>query len=175
MWLTRLKKASAEVTDGQQHQLLYGFFKDNKPSTRPFCFKDMGDELLMLSNMPPNTTSQEMHFTDGQVLMFECRASINNRNHQGKTIKSHQFTSKHVKEWFKRRLSDGACVDFVSFKSLAPHKVYKNDGTEMIFDQKIFYGTLTVTNAKRFEEILAVGIGRGCAFGFGLVYLPQVM
>lgn len=173
MYYTVLNKMQG-ISDAQQHQILYGFFRGDDDK-RPFCFRDTGDEILMLSNQKPNTDCKEIVFEKGQTLMFECRASINARKHRGVKIPARDFTAEHIKEWFKRRLDGGAYVDFVTFKRLAPHKIYKNDGSIAILDQTMFYGTLTVMNPKQFEEIISTGIGKGGVFGFGMMILPQVM
>lgn len=165
-----------DVSESQQHQLLYSFFRQSdEPTERPFCYRDTGEQILMLSNEKPSTDCVELDFKEGETLLFECRASINPRNYKGKKISPKDFTAKHVKDWFRRRLDGGAYVDYVTFKRTAPHKIIKNDGQIIILNQTLFYGTLKVMNPKQFKKIIATGIGRGGAFGFGMLLLPQVM
>lgn len=165
-----------DVTDAQQHQLLYAFFRSSEePIKRPFCYRDTGEHILMLSGEKPNTECVELDFKCGQTLFFECRASINARSHHGKKISPQEFTAKHVKDWFRRRLDGGAYVDYVTFKKLAPHKIRKNDGQVILLNQTMFYGSLIVMNPDQFKKIIATGIGKGGAFGFGMLLLPQVM
>lgn len=172
MWLTRLNKMDG-VPDAKQHQLLYGFFKGVEE--RPFCYKDTGSEIIMLSSIEPNTECKEIQLREGQTLMFECTASLNGRKHKDITIRPQDFTPDHIKEWFRRRLDGGAYVNYVSFQKLAPHKIRRDNSEIIILNRTHFYGTLTVMNAPRMQEIMAKGVGRGGAFGFGLIYLPQVM
>lgn len=176
MWLTTLDKMP-NVTDYQQHQLLAGFFdKYDDGEDRPFCFRDTGSQLIILSSQKPKTDSTEIVFKNAQTLMFECRASVRQRSYKGNIIKPHEFTANHLKEWFCRRLESGAYVDYVTFKKLAPHKVEKSqNGQVMFFNQTMFYGTLTITNAQEFDRLASHGIGAGGAFGFGALILPQVM
>ena len=172
MWLTKLQKMQ-NVPDAKQHQLLYVFFKD--ADERPFCYKDTGDQIIMLSSIKPNTQCQEVHFEAGKTLMFECLASINKRRFKDKVIRPQDFTAEHIKEWFKRKFDGCAYIDYVAFKKFAPHKIPKDDGRMVFLNQTLFFGTLTIMNPKKFEELLVSGVGIGGVYGFGLVYLPQVM
>lgn len=176
MWLTTLNKMP-NVSDYQQHQLLAGFFDTyDDGKDRPFCFRDTGEQLIVLSNVKPKTDSREITFKNAQTLMFECRASVRQRSYQGRLIKPQDFTASHLKEWFCRRLEKGAYVDYVTFKKLPPHKVRKSqNGQVMFFNQTLFYGTLTISNADEFDKLVGHGIGAGGAFGFGALILPQVM
>lgn len=176
MWLTTLNKMP-NVSDYQQHQLLAGFFdKYADGKDRPFCFRDTGEQLIVLSTQQPKTDSKEITFKSGQTLMFECRASVRKRTIQGKLIKPEDFTASHLKQWFCKLLRDGAYVDYVTFKKMSPHKITKSQtGHVMCFNQTFFYGTLTVTNPEVFDRLVGHGIGAGGAFGFGALILPQVM
>ena len=59
MWLTILKKMP-NISDYQQHQLLWGFFRKQQEDAleRPFCFRDTGDQLfvkpVIRRNIPHN-------------------------------------------------------------------------------------------------------------------------
>ena len=172
MWLTVLDKMQ-NVSDYQQHQLLSGFFEAY--DKRPFCFRDTGEHIVLLSNQKPKTECREITFSDGQALLFECRASVRGRSCAGVKIKPEQYTAKHLKEWFVRRLLPAANVQYVTFKKMSPHKILRNDGRLMILNQTLFYGTLIVNDAKAFDELVGHGIGAGGAFGFGALILPQVM
>lgn len=108
--------------------------------------------------------------------MFECRASINDRRYNGVKHKAKDYSDEQIKEWFRRRLEACAYVDYVAYKRYPPHKIQKlQTGETMIFNQTMFFGTLTVIDAKEFERVISHGIGRGGAFGFGAMIIPQVM
>ena len=178
MWLTVLNKMP-NISDYQQHQLLWGFFRQQDAKQRPFCFRDTGDEILVLSSVKPSTESREIKFERGQTLMFELRMSIGKSGSSRKNpdaLSPHQWSADEIKRRFINILDDVADVDFVTFKkNSVPHVVVKNDGHKMYFNQTMFYGTLTVKDPQRFDKKISHGIGRGCAFGFGAMMLPQVM
>ncbi len=176
MWFTTLKKMPS-VSDYQQHQLLWGFFgKQQKDAEqRPFCFRDTGDELLVLSSGKPSTDSREIKFQNGQTLMFEVRMSLGDSHLKGQTTKAHQLTADQLKNRFINTFIDIADIGHVSFKALAPHIVTKNDGHKIPYHQIMYFGVLTVLDAEKFDARISRGIGRGCAFGFGAMILPQVM
>lgn len=83
-------------------------------------------------------------------------------------------------EWLTRRLVEGGCnvpvsLNLSSFR-LSP--VYRR-GKERRLDKLVgpdatFSGTLTVTDPDGFAALLARGIGRHCAFGFGMLLLRPV-
>ena len=173
MWVTTLNKMEG-ITDYLQHQLLWGFFDQNQD--RPFCFCDAGDQIIMLSSVKPNTESKEVKFENGMTLMFECRASLNARRYKTVTYKPQDYTADMIKEWFRRRLEGCANVGYVTFKKMPPHMIVKSQNHKKIpLNQTMFFGTLTITDAEKFDEIASKGIGQGCAFGFGALILPQVM
>ena len=176
MWFTTLEKIQS-VSDYQQHQLLWTFFKEQQGAgeSRPFCYRDTGTQILMLSSVKPNCESREIHFTDGQHLMFECRASINARRYKTVTYKPQDYTAEQKRDWFRRKFEHAATIDFVTFKSFAPHVVLNNSNHKIVLNQTAFFGTLTISDAAKFESIVSTGIGEGKAFGFGMLLLPQVM
>ncbi len=176
MWLTILDKMQS-VSDYQQHQLLWTFFKEEQAAgySRPFCYRDTGDQIIMLSNTEPSTSSKEVRFVVGQQLMFECRASLNKRRTMDRIIYPQDYTAEQTKDWIKRRLDGAATVDYVAYKSMPPHIVIKNNGHKMPLSQVLFFGTLTITDATLFDEKISTGIGQGGAFGFGAMMLPEVM
>lgn len=168
------------IPDSAQHQLLWTYFpqlQKQEGAQRPFCFRDTGEDILMLSNVKPTTDSKEIVFQPGQTLMFECRASIGSRKYKDKIYKPQDFTSDHTKEWFRNRLKDVADVNYVTFKKCSPHIIIDSTGrkSRIPFNQTLFYGTLTVIDAEKFDEIVGHGIGSGGAYGFGALILPQVM
>ena len=178
MWLTTLEKM--RIPDARQHQLLWTYFPEiqkQEGAQRPFCFRDTGDQILMLSTVKPTTESREITFTPGQTLMFESRASIGTRRYKGVVYKPEHFTAEHVKGWFKNRFKDAADINYVTFERKVPHIMvaeHKNF-KKIVLDQTMFYGTLTVIDAEKFDEIVGRGFGQGPCYGFGALILPQVM
>ena len=157
--------------------LLWGFFRKQQEDAleRPFCFRDTGDQLFVLSNVKPSTESHEIKFQRGQTLMFEIRMSLGVKRNRETVVKPQDLTADQIKRRFITIFSDVANVDYVTFKKLPPHIITRNDGHRMPLNQTMFYGTLTVKDPLKFDEKISRGVGRGCAFGFGAMILPQVM
>lgn len=168
MYIAKLKKIDG-LSDYRTHQFIASMVDGE------YCYKDLGDEVLLLAQDKMAVECNQLHFTVGQKFMFECRASINDRRYKGVVYKAKDYYDEHIKNWFRRRLGDSATVDYVCYEKKAPHKIYKTTGELMIFNQTMFFGTLTVKDPVLFADILAKGIGRGKSFGFGAVILPQVM
>lgn len=176
MWFTTLEKMP-NVSDYQQHQILWGFFPKQQQDAeqRPFCFRDTGDQLLVLSNVKPNTESKEIKFQNGQTLMFEVRMSLGDKTSGNVVTKPKDLTADQLKNRFINTFIDIADIGHVSFKNYPPHIVRKNDGHKIPYHQIMYFGVLTVLDAEKFDARISRGIGRGCAFGFGAMILPQVM
>lgn len=168
-----------QIPDYSQHQLLWGFFPSIQKSSgeRPFCFRDTGDQIIMLSNAQPTTESKKLEFEVGQILMFECLTSPDNTKlPDGRKIHADKRSSESLKKWFKDRVGDTADVNYVSYKTFAPMSIpHQKQCRKMVFSQVQFFGTLTIVDPERFSEKLGRGIGQGVAFGFGALMLPQVM
>lgn len=179
MYCTTLKKPKS-ANDYDIHQMLWCLFPQHQQQQleRPFCFRIIEDEILLLSNIKPTTDSKELVFKENNTYLFECRASMRRtyKDENGKRKQRENCKGDELKDWFKRRFGDAAIVDFVAYKDFAPHIVANpKNQNKMVFAQYVFQGSLTVKNSDEFETIISKGIGQGCAFGFGAMILPQVM
>lgn len=178
MWLTILDKPN--VNEYDIHQMLWCFFQEHQKQglERPFCYRVTDNEIVMLSNVKPSTECKKIELVEGNTYLFECRASIKRtyKDANGKSRWREDYKGDELKEWFKRRFGGAATVNFVAYKSFAPHVIVRpKTQQKMVFSQYVFQGSLTVTNSAELEKMIGKGIGQGCAFGFGAVLLLQVM
>lgn len=179
MWFTVLEKM--DTPKELIHRLLWGFFPDLQKAgaERPFCYKDTGDQILMLSTVEPNTDSKKIEFAKGQTVMFWMCASYNRRltAKDGGYKRGVRFVTQpgELQAWLQRRLGDTATVNYVDVKQLAPETVVRKGGQKMTWPQTRLIGTLTVTSPVEFAALVGRGIGAGCAFGLGAMIMPEAM
>lgn len=177
MWITVLDSG---LNHYELHQKLWGLFPQHQAadSDRPYCYKDTGSKVYVLSNSEPSIESKRGEINEQQY-MFTLSASARRgtyRDENGKRVRLPAYsTHEELKDWLHRRLDGCATVDFVDIKPVSPRSVVKPCGRKMVFPQAEFKGLLTVTNKEKFSEIAAVGIGQGCAFGLGAILLLELI
>lgn len=86
-------------------------------------------------------------------------------------------SEKYQMEWLKKKalkngftvLTDGSCVVESEWKTF-----YKNDnGSRVRLKETVFQGILRVDDVKLFQNALVNGIGRGKAYGMGLITIMR--
>lgn len=183
MWFTVLEKM--DVPEYLVHKLLWGFFPEAQKAgaERPFCYKDTGDQILMLSSIEPNTDSKKIALKKDQSVMFWMCASYNRRpsgrDENGNKVyrKGVRFVTspKELQAWLQRRIGDTATIQFVEIKKLPPKAVLRVNGEKMVWPQAQYMGTINVHKPSEFLALASRGFGAGCAFGLGAMIMPEVM
>lgn len=150
------------------HQYLWGGFKQDK---RDFLFQMTGyTEGVLLSHSPcdlPNTTP---HTPDPLAKgEYDYRLTANpvfrsaeKRSHQLLTMPDDQ------KAWMQRKLGDTCLVQ--SFNAVPAETVRFRQAT---IQQVHMWGILTIEDPAKLSQIITIGIGRGKAFGCGLLLLTR--
>lgn len=171
MFLSSLKLPPG-VSDYEVHQHLHLQFDQ---TGRTFLFRREGDAVRMLSIVRPKCPSTELpleHLRPSHPLPFAADLII---------TKSHAAPGKRGdrrdvrdqverRDWLRRQLQDCAEVPFARFRD---GWITLGNGTRRIVARTT--GTLVVTDATRFAARLQEGIGRGRAFGCGLIWIPEIM
>lgn len=114
--------------------------------------------------------------TDGSVWNFRLTANPTKSSFQGYESRGKvlgHITEQWVKEWLiKKSAPNGFSVDGDSFRVMFSKWVsFKKHGkgSNVVLREVIFEGTLKVENSILFKKALINGIGRGKAYGMGLM------
>lgn len=180
MWLSVLSAPECEAY--RTHQFLWGYFpeqQNNGTTERPFCFRELDDQLLMLSGIRPAAPARQIELEAGRSLLFEMIASPRRGTYRAADGKRQRLppmkSPRDMADWLRRRLDCAATVQFVDVKPLAPLSLRHADGNLVVLPQALFRGVLNVSDGERLRERMAGGIGQGGAFGLGMLLLPEVM
>jgi len=72
--------------------------------------------------------------------------------------------------WFSERMGEAAEIEAFRVAKYARTRTRRNGKTITLSDA-VFQGTLSITDAKNFDEILSNGIGRQKSYGYGMLLL----
>ena len=162
-------------------------------NNEPYCTESLDDE--------PNPSCKPItmlydSLRTGQQLIFRLRAnptkriSANNRNQaprwHGKRVELCREEDRI--EWLQRKAESlGFQLTSVQLKKDLPSTQVAQDGKtfgwrsadrrgkpDLAFGAVLFEGELTVTDAMKFKQALASGIGSGKAYGFGLLSIAPL-
>ncbi len=167
------------------HKAVYTLFPEEDGKTRDFLFVDKGgawDErkILIISNRFP----QQPQF--GRVQSKEIPATFLEHGHYGFEVKVNPVirlgtTKKHVpvkgrdelQKWFTAKSAGyGFCIEEDSLQVNHTGVIqFAKDGANCTYNTATFVGRLRVLDKQLFRECFINGIGRGKAFGFGLLQL----
>ncbi len=179
------------------HKVVYGLFDDvrteadklnNTPSG--IVYADKGGDfntrrILMLSNRRPHQTPQfgevqtkpiHANFLSHQRYSFEVTLNPGKRDiHTGKVVPVRGIEA--IETWFKERapMSWGFNVNphNLQTEKLSVQTLEKG-GKVITHGSAVLKGTLTVVDRERFSHSFTQGIGRGRAFGFGLLQIQPL-
>lgn len=160
------------VDDYEIHQHLHLQFEREG---RGFLFRRDGEQVRMLSIERPKCPSRELplaHLRPHCPLPFAADLIITRTKFErGKAGKRYDVRDHDERrDWLRRQLADCAEVPFARFRD---RMITLGNGARRLVAQTT--GTLLVTDAARFAAKLQGGVGRGRAFGCGLLWMPEVM
>lgn len=190
--------AFLRITDAYSlHRVVYDLFEDERTEGQKhiskscgFLFVDKGGSqtirnILILSNRPPqklrygeiNSKHISNEFLTHDKYSFEVVLNPTKRDCiSGKTIAirgrktiSQWFVDKAPKSWGFRVEPESLQVQNMDVKTFVKkgHKVTLNSANLM--------GTIIITDRTKFVESFQKGIGRGRAFGFGLLQIIPLL
>jgi CRISPR system Cascade subunit CasE len=176
------------------HKIVYGLFEDKRSdaekqaSTRSgIVYADKGGDfntrqILMLSNRKPHQTPQfgEVHtrivhadFLSHEHYAFEVTLNPGKRDKQ--TDKVVPVRGREgIEQWFKERApkSWGFSVNAGNLQTeQISLQTFEKSGNTITHGSATLKGELTVLDKGRFTRSFTEGIGRGRAFGFGLLQI----
>ncbi len=171
MFLSTLKMPPG-VDDYEIHQHLHLQFEREG---RGFLFRMNGNQVHMLSIERPKCPSHELpldHLRPYCPLPFAADLIITRTKFTpGEPGRRHDVRDHDKRrEWLRRQLYGCADVPFARFRD---RMITIGNGTKRLVAHTT--GTLLVTDAAQFALKLQSGIGRGRAFGCGLIWIPEVM
>lgn len=155
-------------------EIMSGFPKTESLTPRSdfqVLFRHDAQVTLIQSNIEPLLeNSQVKQFTIEPVLgrSYYFRTAINSVSKQSRTGK--QF-SVQPDDWLKSR---DFGVDFSIQSGIQTLKVEESKGRKVPVDQWTLWGTLVVTDSDRLTSVICSGIGKGRAWGCGLLSIVEV-
>jgi len=143
----------------------------------------------LLAASPATPKPFDPRFSAGERLRFRLKANAvrkacKNSKHPSGAAIDPKWIGKHIPvptaqldQWLARQGGQGG-FEIVSLSAVTPGYVYFNKGHGEDGGQRLrsvmYEGILSVTDSERIAEALRSGIGRGKAFGFGLLSLKRV-
>lgn len=176
MFIARVPKPAVPL--GTLHQYLFSYFDVPNGDKRPFIFREegRGKTLCLLSRLPPATPHRGINgeLTAGRAYQFDALVSpVNTRNIDGKPHTRVIRDNDERREWLARAVQ-GAQVRFVQFFDREPLQL-RHRGNLVVVHSCVARGVLYVDDLSRFRDFLLIGPGKGKCWGYGLMYLPEVM
>lgn len=160
------------VTDYEVHQHLYCQFDRDD---RGFLYRREGDNIKMLSVERPKRHCRKLNVMNipvmiptpftADIIITRCKF-IRGTKGQRYDVRDHH----ERRQWLRRQLQEAADVPFVRFHD---RMITIKGGTRRLVASCT--GTLVIRDRYAFARILQSGIGRGKAFGCGLIWIPEVM
>lgn len=174
------------------HKVVYGLFDDVRSdaekcgsSASGIVYADKGGDfdtrqILILSNRKPHQTPQfgevqtkPVHADFLTHERYDFETTINPTKREKQTGKVVAIKGRdEIAAWFIARapLSWGFTVNTEHLQvGQISVQVFEKDGRTITHGSAVLSGKLTVTDSTRFIQRFTLGIGRGRAFGFGLL------
>lgn len=196
--LTRADMKTLDIKDAYAlHKVVYGLFDDTrseaeKQGSAPsgIVYADKGGDfhvrqILMLSNRKPHQTPQfgEVQtkpiypaFLDHEHYVFEITLNPGRRDKQtGKVMPIRGREA--IEQWLKERApkSWGFTVNPSNLQTVKTDvQRFEKAGETVTHNSATLKGELSVIDRERFALSFTQGIGRGRAFGFGLLQIVPV-
>jgi len=171
MFITRLTLPSS-IEDYEVHQHLHAYFDDG---SRAFIYHKRQNRVVMLSIVRPSIpcdTVEPSQYRASRPFSFESDLMIT----KTKFIRGQAGTRYDIKdpserrEWLKKQLQGVAEIKFARFRH--GERTIKG-GLKRHYANCT--GVLEIKEPMDFLKKIQEGIGRGKAFGCGMIYIPDLM
>lgn len=160
------------VTDYEVHQHLYCQFDRDE---RCYLYRRTGRKIQMLSVEKPKRKSKLITLESipvmtalpfsADLIITRCKF-IRGTKGQRYDVRDHE----ERRQWLRRQLQDVADVPFARFRDRV---ITIKGGTKRLVASCT--GTLIIRDRSAFARKLQEGVGRGKAFGCGLIWIPEVL
>lgn len=160
------------VDDYEVHQHLHCQFDRD---TRGYLYRRVGSRIRVLSIERPKRPSLELDILSipvmqplpftADLIITRCKAIRGTRGYRY-DVRTHDERIA----WLRRQLQEVADVPFTRFRD---RMITIKGGTRRLVASCT--GTLVVRDRGGFARLLQQGVGRGKAFGCGLIWIPEVM
>ena len=182
--LTKTPKSNAYAGDAYGiHKIVYSLFPGNR---REFLFLDKGvknqsKQILIVSQNQPEKPSVgcietkiiPSELLNKEVYAFEIKLNpVLRVDSEERPIK----TKPEIVEWFMRhQISWGFEADRSRFEIVEQGmQSFKRRGVKIVHNLAVCRGILRVVDRTKFIQSFQNGIGRGKAFGFGLLQIVPI-
>jgi len=173
-------------------------------TTAPFVGRDRddcrvlwrldGNRVLLQSTRPPNTWEQvlsrdsyllappetkaiNLNLTGGGGYRFRlvCNPAYQTHDERGKQVIVSLRTIEERRQWLEKRFADAGMqiLNAMEIRELVV-KFRKRDNNRVVIFTVLYDGLLKVTDPIAASEAVALGVGRGKAFGMGMISLSPV-
>ncbi len=168
--------------------MVYELFPPSSGSSRDFLYADLGGDfsgrkILIVSKREPQTpkhgrvASKEIpeSFLGYDYYAFEVRLNPTKRDNSSRKLVSMR-THSELLEWFHEKCSHAGFVviqDSLQVKNIGVQQ-FEKKGEKVVQGEATFVGKGKVTDRVLFTKSFEEGMGRGKAFGFGLLRIVPI-
>lgn len=175
--------AAVEIPSGippyTVHQYLYGYFPQHPPEApRPFLFRQAGSRCLLVSRIRPACPHAEISLAPGRTYPVEALLvpTLKRRGADGKLFDVPMTGNRPRREWFVelcRRF--GGHVGFCQWHDRPRVQFRHGAGHPITLQPAQVKAMIAIADPVSFGETVLRGMGRGKAFGYGLLVFPELM
>jgi len=161
------------------HQYLYGYFPQHpRDGMRPFLFRRAERRCLLVSRIRPACPHIEIVLDAGRTYPFEALLvpTRKTRDAGGKLMEIPIAANADRRAWLTAVCARfGGSVGFCQWFNRDRVQFHHGDGHKITLQPAQVKGMIVLTDPPAFTEMLLRGLGRGKAFGYGLLVLPEIM
>ncbi len=172
------------------HKVVYTLFPKEDESSRTFLFVDKGGDfnkrniLILSKNMPLQSevgtlVSKEIspEYLQSDYYGFEVQMNPVRRDSKTKKIIPIRGSEKpELLKWFSQKVESFGFKVMDESLSVSDTQVvtFTKDGKNVVLSKAVFTGRLQVIDRNLFVKSFQEGLGRGKAFGFGLLQIIPI-
>lgn len=161
------------------HQYLYSYFPQHcRDAPRPFLFRQAGGRCLILSRIRPSCDCTEFEIRAGKTYCMECLVvpTRKTRDAEGKLLEVPLRSNAERRGWLSGILGRfGGEVGFCLIFDRDKHEFRHGNGHLITYQPAQFKAMVFISDSAAFTEMMLRGLGRGKAFGYGLLYFPDLL
>lgn len=161
------------------HQYLYGYFPQYpRDGHRPFLFRQAQQKCLLVSRVRPACPHAEITLETGRTYPMEglLVPTRKTRDAGGKMLEIPLASNRERREWLVNVCARfGGQMGFCQWFNRERVQFRHGNGHLITLQPTQVKAMLMITDVAAFSEMLLRGLGRGKAFGYGLLVFPELM